>query len=187
MWGLAHLARTDKGRKAIDDAVGRPVCDPTALFDKSTVKRAITDQPAALDTLAKLMLLGFQTARRTGGSMGIFVGSDLNLPPKPPADDVDAIEAYSAEIQAALCRFTDWEDDELGPVRLSQACGTRGSAYQLCVLVGANVGRTKSVWSQREGQPASLLFQFARSAWSGLQQVHTQTALWNPVWKHLQI
>lgn len=168
-----------------------PLAAPYAIlrpcFDKSTVKRAITDQPAALDTLAKLMHLGFQTARRTGGSMGIFVGSDLNLPPKPPADDIDAIEAYSAEIQAALCRFTNWEDDELGPVRLSQACGTRGSAYQLCVLVGANVGRTKSVWSQREGQPASLLFQFARSAWNGLQQVHTQTALWNPVWKHLQI
>ncbi len=185
MWGLAHLARTAEGRRTIDETAGQPLCSEQSVLSTGAIARALGNDADAVDTRQRLMRLGFQKARRAGGSMGVFIGSDLELPPKPPADDIDALESYSAEVQAVLAAFTDFDDDALGPVRLAQQSGARGSLHQLSILVGANVGRYASPWSQREGQQPSAMFGLARSAWSGLQQVHRETAGWlssPPVW-----
>ena len=115
--------------------------------------------------------------------MGVFLGAGLNLPPKPAADDRDALESYSAEVQAVLAAFDDFDDDALGPVLLSQVSGARANLYQLSVLVGANVGRQSSPWSQVEGQPPSVFFGFAEAAWGGLHIMHQEATTWHiPVW-----
>ena len=188
MWGLAHLARTAHGRRTIDETAGRPVCGDQAVLSNREITAALGDHADAVDAHERLMRLGFQTARRAGGSMGVFVGSELDLPPKPPAHDIDAMEAYSAEVQALLATFTDFDDDVLGPVRLAQECGARANLKQLSILVGAHVGRQSSPWSQREGQPPSVFFDFSRPAWAGIHQVHQETAAWSPpVWAPPQV
>lgn len=185
MWGLAHLARTAAGRKSIDEVAGKPVCTAEPLSSRM-VRQALGDGPDAVDAHARLMQLGFHTARLSGASMGAFVGSGLQLPLKPDESDRDAIESYSAEVQSILADFTDFDNHELGPTRLAQASGARGSLYQLSVLVGAHVGQA-SPWSQCEGQPMETFLGFARAAWGGLQQLHEKGPGWHtPIWGAVQ-
>jgi hypothetical protein len=181
MWGLAHLSRTEAGRQTIARTMGQPVV--SIPLDRHGVHQALEGHPTPLDVLDQLMHLGFQTARCAGGSMGVFLDSRLDLPPKPPADDRDALESYSAEVQAVLAAFVDFDDDALGPVRLANVSGARASLHQLSILVGANVGRQSSAWSQAEGQPPAAFFDSARVAWGDLHKNFQEATMWHvPVW-----
>ena len=186
MWGLAHLALSSEGRQQIDEVAGRPVCGERHVITNRAITEALGSDTNAIDAHERLQRLGFQVARRAGGSIGPFFGSGLDLPDKPQVSDDDTLEAYSWEVQAIFEDYTDFDNDELGPACLGRSSGARASKQHLSMLAGANVGRTKTPFSQREGQPPEQFFRFARSAWEGLHRVNQQTSAWDSVtWEGL--
>lgn len=180
MWGLAHLARTDAGRQQINDEAGVDVCGDCTVLTHRRISRTLGDSTddgqALVEAHARLQRLGFSAARRAGASLGIFAHASLPSSPKPADGDADALDAYSAEVQASLDAFDAFDDDALGAVRLAQESGARANLQQLSILTGAHVSRARSPWSQCEGQTPDTFFRFSRPAWQGLRQVHEQVS-----------
>ena len=178
MWGLAHLARTAAGRERIDAVAGVAVCTGDTVLTSRAITAALGCGTDAVTAHERLMRLGFEVARQAGGSLGPFIGSGLDLPPRPAADDEDALIAFSGEVKDVIAAFDDLDDDELGPVVLGHRSGSRANLHQLSVLAGANVGWFSSPWSQREGQPPEMFFRKAFGAWEGLFRMHGEAATW---------
>ena len=188
MWGLAHLALTSEGRKQIDDAAGRPICGERRVVTNAGITEALGDASDSVQAHERLQRLGFQVARRSGGSMGPFFGSSMDLPDKPLITDDDSLEAYSWEVQAVFEEFADFDNDEVGPICLGYLSGSRASKQQLSMLAGARVGRYRSPFSQREGQPPEHFFCTARDGWEGIFRMNERVVAWNAgTWEGLEL
>ncbi len=142
LFGLACLSRSAAGRKAIAQAAGREPNLEGGLLTREAAGRllrgVLTDQgeQAALDVAAELMRLGFETARTEAGSVGPFIGSTLELPVPPRADDAPQWQACTEEAQAIVAAFRDYDDDDLGAAALLCHSGARATVHQLTTLLG---------------------------------------------------
>ena len=141
LFGLACLSRSAEGRKVIAAAIGEdPALEHGMLTRNSlvqTLRRLLRQQgpQPALRTAEELMRAGFAAARREGGSVGPFVGLNLELPEPPAGDDPDQWQAYQEEVLRLLSLFRNYDDDEMGAVCLLTHCGARGSLLQIAHLI----------------------------------------------------
>ena len=132
MWGLAHLALTQGGRRQLQEAAGEKLGSKDAVLSAEmlaelTGKVLRADgAEAALELCQRLLRLGFATAKSSGVSIGPFLGAGLAMPALPEGDDAAEWAAYGEEVGAQLAAFSKFDDDALGPVCLTVRCRARG-------------------------------------------------------------
>lgn len=142
MMGLAKLSRSPEGLREIEELAGASIATTHGMVTRSTVIEAMAEvleregPEAALDVSQKLMHRGYEVSRELGMSMSPFVGSDLELPPKPKGNDADEWQAYSQEIEGFLVRSDIFDGDGWGPMNLMLKSGARGNARQLKQYLG---------------------------------------------------
>ncbi|MCW3059791.1 MAG: hypothetical protein JWQ02_1612 [Capsulimonas sp.] len=136
LWGLAHLSLSEEGREELSALGIEPL--PEGLLTKrdvtDTLKRIFEHDglTAAITASECLRRRGFEAAKRSGWSMGPFLGHTLDLPPKPGAEEwLDAWPRYAEEVTDILTRKTTFDDNDLDPARLSVLSGARGSTRLL--------------------------------------------------------
>ena len=161
MWGLARLSLDDAGRRELAELGIDPL--PVGLLTKSTVTSALTriyerdGIDAAIDAADRMRDKGYEVARRSGWSMGPFLGHSLNLPPKPASDDwAEAWPRYVEEVTDILTRKTTFDDSDIDPARMSVMCGARGLVRQLLTYV-AGWGSVQGVDGEIVPMPHSLV------------------------------
>lgn len=181
LWGLAQSSRTPEGRQAIEKVLGAKLADDAPYCDKHWVYGALADlcqrdgAAAAIAALDRLRRLGAGVARRSGASMGPFLGEGLKLPAPPATADEDLWRVYEEEVKAALVTQTAPDDPALGPVLLSCLCGARGATRQLANYVGGrtlNPGPSGVGRGFAQGLKPDEMFATVRGAREGLAQAN---------------
>jgi hypothetical protein len=150
LWGLGVLSLTREGRARLARTVGRPparcgrdVAAPDGFITRASLERALQDVlereggDRTLDVLEQLMRCGFEVAKRSGASMSPFVGSTLETPPQPTADDAQAWDAYAEELADRIASYTDYGNSDLGAQVLTMKTGARGELRHLVALLGS--------------------------------------------------
>jgi hypothetical protein len=141
MWGLAWLALKPDGRAQIADALGMQAPEIPELLTQSALcdlLEKIFQQrqvELALDSVERLMQLGYQAAQSSGASLNPFFGSGLSLPSAPQYDDPSEWQAYADEIAEAILSRTDYTDPVFG-VQLLAAKTRLRNRRSLPLLVG---------------------------------------------------
>ena len=188
-FGLACLSRSAEGRAAVGTAVGTEPPPGGKILTKHGVTallrmRLVEDGPeAALAAAAALARLGFEAARREGGSIGPFIGATLQLPERPATAAADHWEAYMEELWALMAGWRDYDDADIGVACLLSHSGARATAQQLSTLVGPG-GLVRdldgSVWptthSYREGHTPREVLGRVVGARRGLHRALLQMA-----------
>ncbi|BDI28397.1 hypothetical protein CCAX7_004480 [Capsulimonas corticalis] len=130
-WGLAQLSLSDNGRaELIALGIDPP---PAGLLTKGEVTNALMrifereGLLAAIGAAERLRRRGFEAAKRSGWSIGPFLGRTLDLPPKPGVGEwLEKWPRYAEELTDMLTRQETFEDNDLDPARLSIMSGARG-------------------------------------------------------------
>lgn len=140
LWGLAYLGLQPGGMDEISQLIGAPVKTSGGIVDKSTIAEAVREVmsrdgvDAVVEVIQRLMDRGLQVAKESGASINLFIGSSLQLPPKPESDDPDLWNVYAEDVIDILQSSNDFSSLEFGPQLLAVKSGARGSIDQLCRL-----------------------------------------------------
>jgi hypothetical protein len=145
-YGLAEHARTEEGRKEIAGLLGGADLPAAPCLNRQTVSSALHNVlrergvDAVLTAVQELARLGFAAAKRSGASLGAFLGRDLALPPTPEGDDIAEWDTWGEEVTEslnALARQAAFEDAEMGAALLSAASGARGRTMFLAKFIAS--------------------------------------------------
>ena len=115
--------------------------------------------------------------------MNPFLGSTLDLPPKPESDDPEQWQAHAEEVTAWLASRDGFLDNDFGPLNLLCQSGARSSYHQLRQLLGA-AGVTRDVEGNsvplrhgwQEGLPPEEVVARVSGARRGLANVLAEVA-----------
>jgi hypothetical protein len=156
LWGLVLLSLTPEGRAEIDQVAGTGIPTPDGFLNRWNVAealRAVMERDgatAALEASTRLQRRGFEVARRSGASLGPFVGAELGFPAAPEHADPIAWEAYIQELIERIAAYADWASNA-GLLTLAAKSGARSNARQIAWTIGA-----RGVIAGVDGRPAVL-------------------------------
>ena len=140
-FGLACLSLRPEGLKDIAETAGRDVATVEGIVTRDTIIETLrgvfrdSGASAALDSAHGLWRLGFEAARREGGSIGPFLGASVSIPDPPRDDNLDQWQAYQQEIHAIVAAWRAYDDQDFGAVSLLCHCGARANIHQLAQLI----------------------------------------------------
>ena len=143
LFGLAILSRTAEGKKEIDRLAGIEVDASEGFVSGVTMvdaMRRVLDREGAMETLdrlERLMYRGFEAAKTSGASIGPFVGSSLQRPPRPTHDDPASWTVYTEEFRARIASCQDYDTPDIGPMLLAARSWARGNMNNLTRVIGA--------------------------------------------------
>ena len=149
LWGLASMSLSEEGFEQIERVAGRKVVHGR-IVDKESVQAVLgeileeTSPEKALETSEALMRLGFEAAKQAGASMNPFLGETLDLPPRPEGDDTEQWRAYADEMEGWLQDYSEFDDNDFGPLNLLWQSGARANVHQLRQYIGGT-GLIRSV------------------------------------------
>jgi hypothetical protein len=143
LFGLTLHSLTGAGREEIHRLAGTRVSMPEgyltrgALLDAMRGVLAREGAPATLERLDRMMRRGFELARASGASIGVFAGSGIPRPAPPVDGDPAVWEVYAEEVAARIAAYEDYQDPETGALLLASRCGARAQLSQLTEIIGA--------------------------------------------------
>jgi len=161
LWGLASLSLNESGRRELIGLGIDPL--PEGLLTGRTVTDAllrIHDRDgldAAIKAAEAMSRRGFEAARRSGWSIGPFLGHTVEFPPKP--DEADWLEQwprYAEEVTDLLSSKPGFDDNDTDPARLSALCGARGIIRHLLYYV-SGIGSVVDIDGSTVPIPSSLV------------------------------
>jgi RNA polymerase Rpb2/RNA polymerase Rpb1 len=136
MFGLASKSLDPDGREELRAVTGVDVTAEAGIATRDSIRdaiRAVLDRDGAeraLELSEQLMRLGFEAAKRSGGSLCAFAGEHFSAPDAPdPLTERNVLDQLEGLKDAVLAR-RDYDSVELGAQLLSVHSHARSSALQ---------------------------------------------------------
>ena len=136
MFGLASKSLDRGGREELRAIVGVDVAVEAGIATRDSIKdavRAVVDRDGverALELSEQLMRLGFDAAKRSGGSLCAFAGGHFSAPDAPRPLTERTVFDQLDELEDAVTARRDYDSPELGAQLLAMHSHARSSPLQ---------------------------------------------------------